>query len=185
MPKDLPTPETLRKLLQYDPETGLLFWKERGVEWFSGEKLTVFRIHRSWNAKHAGREAFTAVSAFGYRYGHVLSNNCKAHRVAWAIYYGQWPKRFIDHINGIPDDNRIKNLRDVSVSENLRNSIKSSNNTSGFCGVSWNIKAQKWRAYIKLHGKNQHLGYFESIEDAAAARKLAEVGNGYTERHGT
>jgi cytoplasmic iron level regulating protein YaaA (DUF328/UPF0246 family) len=48
----------------------------------------------------------------------------KAHRLAWLIHYGEWPKQVIDHINRQPNDNRIMNLRDVSYSENIKNSYR-------------------------------------------------------------
>lgn len=50
----------------------------------------------------------------------------------------------------------------------------SDNNTSGIKGVSFYKKSGKWRAQIRYNYKNYHLGLFEDIEDAAAARKDAE-----------
>lgn len=49
-----------------------------------------------------------------------------------------------------------------------------SNNTSGYKGVFWSKYHNKWQAYIHLHGKRKHLGYFDDIEDAIKARIEAE-----------
>lgn len=45
----------------------------------------------------------------------------KAHRLAWLLHYGVWPKHEIDHINGNRADNRISNLRDVPHHVNQMN----------------------------------------------------------------
>ena len=47
-----------------------------------------------------------------------------AHRVAWALYCGEWPKHTIDHINRDGTDNRIENLRDVPQQVNNNNKSK-------------------------------------------------------------
>ena len=178
--KDLPTPATLRKLLSYDPNTGLLTWKRRSPEMFKAENRS-----NAWNARHAGKEAFTATMAQGYKIGSVLGSVYYAHRVAYAVHYGKWPAQHIDHISGDAADNRITNLRDVSQSMNCRNTAMQSSNTSGVCGVSWHKGSGKWQAHVKLYGKQKYLGTFDNIDDAAAARKAAEAGHGFTERHGT
>lgn len=49
-----------------------------------------------------------------------------------------------------------------------------STNTSGKKGVSWNKGHEKWQAYIHVHRKRIHLGYFEDIYDAIKARIAAE-----------
>ena len=48
------------------------------------------------------------------------------------------------------------------------------NNTSGIKGVGWYSRRGKWQARIGFKGRNYCLGYFDKIEDAAAARKAAE-----------
>ena len=47
----------------------------------------------------------------GYLHCKVGSKHYKVHRLAWFLYYGEFPKNDIDHINGIRTDNRIENLR--------------------------------------------------------------------------
>lgn len=69
-----------------------------------------------------------------------------------------------DHINGDTLDNRRSNLRLASVAENNRNSKTPSTNSSGFKGVSF--KSNKWVASISINGKNLHLGYYHSPEEA-------------------
>jgi hypothetical protein len=88
--------------------------------------------------------------------------------------YGEWPKLNIDHINRNPSDNRLVNLRDVTQKQNRQNASKRSDNTSGYPGVYWFKRDSKWVANIKHDYKLIHLGLFESLEEAVAARKAAE-----------
>lgn len=97
-----------------------------------------------------------------------------AHRVAWAIFYGEWPVSDIDHRNGISGDNRIENLRPASDSENQCNAKIRIDNTSGVKGVSWSKKENKWQAYITKDKKTRPLGRYASFEEAVSARRLAE-----------
>lgn len=185
MAKNLPTPETMRKLLMYNPKTGKMFWKKRDLGWFRDNIRSAEAACRTWNTRYADKEAFTGFSGLGYKHGHVLGVQITAHRVAWVLHHGRWPNGCIDHINGIKDDNRIENLRDSSKSENARNALKPSDNTSGVCGVYWARGKKKWHARITVEGETHDLGYFNDLEDAARARKVAEIENGFTERHGS
>lgn len=164
-----PTPDELRSRLRYEPETGLLYWRD-------GEKF-------------AGRRAFVAVTKRGYhattfrpRAGKQTS--LSAHRVAWAIYHGEWPSGQIDHINGDKLDNRILNLRDVSNAVNAKNMALKSNNKSGVPGVFRHSQTGKWSAQINNGEKTIGLGCFDSFGDAVIARKAAERALGYHQNHG-
>jgi hypothetical protein len=174
-----PTPEQLRKLLRYEPETGKLFWLPRPESMFSAP-----RYCKSWNTRHANKEGFTASDNKGYRVGCVFAHRYKAHRVAYALYHGCWPPEEVDHIDGNRADNRISNLRSVSTAINLRNQKRYKTNTSGHTGVDFVKSTGKWRAQIKVNRRTKHLGTFTNTEDAVAARKAAEEGLGFTERHG-
>lgn len=127
----------LREVLRYDPTDGTL-WKRVG------------NTHPS-----------------GHRFAMVDGKTYSEHRLIWFYVTGEWPKHDIDHINGDPADNRISNLRDVSEHVNMQNERKArKNNKSGYLGVHWKPKMQKWGATIHAYGKKHHLGYFGSPEQA-------------------
>ena len=77
----------------------------------------------------------------------------------------------VDHINRDVMDNRRENLRYVTSSQNGMNRGMMKSNTSGYRGVTWDKKTEKWRARIGLNGKQIWLGYFDDIEEAATAYK--------------
>ena len=181
---ELPTPEELRKLLRYEPDTGKLFWRERTPDMFEDGKQSADTACRQWNTRRAGKEAFTTDSGTGYRQGRIFTRAYLAHRVIWAMAHNEWPEEQIDHINGVRDDNRIENLRSVSNSENSKNQKLSSANTSGHMGVYWLPKTRKWLAQIKVNGRGLHLGHYTEKDDAVAARKAAEAKYGFHENHG-
>jgi hypothetical protein len=81
----------------------------------------------------------------------------------------------VDHINGNRLDNRKENLRLCTMKENRFNNKNYSTNKSGYPGVSWHKKAGKWRARIQVQEKQIHLGLFDSLEEAIAARQQAEI----------
>ena len=163
------TPDALRKLVSYDPESGVLTWKPR-----AGKK--------NWNARFAGMECFTARDGKGYRHGSILGKTMLYHRLAWVVYYGEFPTTVVDHINGDKDDNRICNLRQVSQKLNARNAKMSSRNKSGVTGVRYS--SGKWLADIGVDMRCIYLGSFNTFEEAVAARKAAEKLHGYHANHG-
>ena len=75
----------------------------------------------------------------------------------------------VDHINGDGLDNRRSNLRIATPCQNAWNQGRSSRNTSGYKGVSWNKKEGKWIARITVKGHRYFLGYFATAELAYAA----------------
>lgn len=170
---------TLKDLLVYDPETGVLVWKERALSMCKTEG------HRTrWNGQYANKPAGTTCKHSGYVILDVFAQPHRAHRVIFALMTGDWPKGQIDHINGNRADNRWANLRDVSKKENGKNQKRSMLNKSGVTGVFWEARARKWRVKINDDKKIHWLGYFHDLEDAVAARKAAEIKFGYHENHG-
>jgi hypothetical protein len=161
--------EYLLLRLRYDPETGALFWRQDPAG-------TV-----QWNGRWAGKPAFTTIER-GYLQGRIDWVLLYAHRVIWKMETGLEPED-IDHENGNRSDNRWVNLRDVSRTENMRNRMISSNNTSGHPGVSL-TKWHTWKATIGVDNRTIVLGSFSSFDEAVAARKAAEVLHGYHQNHG-
>jgi len=53
--------------------------------------------------------------------------------------------------------------------------VTQKNNTSGYSGVDFAKREGKWRARIKLFGKEKHLGFFDDKEMAIEAKKQAEI----------
>lgn len=151
------TVERLRELLDYDPETGVFRWKER-PEHCSRDK--------SWNTKWCGQVAGTLSKANGYIIISIGKRNFYSHRLAWLFVHGEWP-RLLDHRNRIKSDNRLKNLREATVSQNAQNTPLKSNNTSGYRGVSFFKKNSTWAAQVNSFGKHIHLGYFKTPQEAA------------------
>lgn len=120
----------------------------------------------------------------GYRVIRIGGKLQFSHRLIWLYVHGEFPEDQIDHINGERSDNRIENLRAVTDRENSRNKSKYTNNTSGTTGVSWEKQEGKWHAIIRVDGRQKHLGFFDDIDEAIAARKAAEVVWGFHENHG-
>ena len=105
-------------------------------------------------------------------------------RLAFLYMTGAFPRYNTDHINGIRDDNRWVNLRDVTQAENNRNMKKPNTNTSGITGVHWNKNNNNWRARIRAGGKHTDLGSYTDFFEACCARKSAELKYDYHPNHG-
>jgi hypothetical protein len=169
--KELPSPELLRQLLRYDPDTGKLYWRKRLNPENNNAKNT-------WNKRWANNLALDYIDPTnGYRIGKLMGRKVYAHRIIWAMHSNKYPRE-VDHINGDRADNRITNLRACTRSENCKNLRIPIDNTSGYIGVG--RKGKGWRARIF----DIHLGTFESLEDAIAARKEAEAKYGFHPNHG-
>jgi hypothetical protein len=182
--KALPSPEVLRQLLRYEPETGKLFWRERGAEWFSdGADGGAEASARRWNSRLAGREAFLSLVQ-GYPSGTVFDRRHHAHRVIWAMQTGRWPDGEIDHINHTLTDNRWVNLRGVSRGENQKNYPMPSSNKSGVMGVHWCKASNRWVASIRNGREKIRIGGFIDFEAAVRARRAAEDLLGFHPNHG-
>lgn len=83
-------------------------------------------------------------------------------------YFG---KNIVDHINNNPLDNRKKNLRICTPTQNRYNVQLSKRNKTGYKGIkkSWS----NWEARIIFNGKYHYLGSFETKIEAARAYNLA------------
>ena len=175
--RELPSVSELRNLIRYNPDTGYAYWLHLSRDSDAVKQPTV------WNKQRAGTRAGTYIDPNGYAIISVAGHKLLMHRLVWALHYGIWPTKQIDHINGNPSDNRIKNLRDVSHSLNMRNKKRHRNNTTGHVGV-YKTGNGTYYAQISYGRKTKHLGVHPDIDSAIRARRDAEVGRGFTKRHG-
>lgn len=173
----------LRRLVAYDPKTGVLTWKARSAYDFRCKAAHMGRVVNSWNSKYAGTQ-IASRSKDGRIVLHIslgLRFRTQGSRAAWAIHHGKWPAGVIDHIDGDCTNDRIDNLRDVTISENNRNQRISSRNTSGKVGVTFFKRTSQWRAWISINGRVKSLGYYQTKDEAVAARIQAEEKYGFFE----
>lgn len=118
-----------------------------------------------------------------YRRLYFSGKNWRSHRVAWLLYYGDWPKHEIDHQDHNGLNNRIDNLRDVTRTGNSRNMPVRKDSKTGVSGV-YPSRSGGFTARIRDSGKLIHLGTFRTLEEAAKARREAEERLGYHRNHG-
>lgn len=154
--KKLPSIDRLNELFFY--VGGHLYWKKKS--------------HPKAN-KTNFRKPVGTTDARGYLTVQFDKNIYLIHRLIYKMFTGKEPD-YLDHINGISNDNRIENLKEVTQSENTFKGCIRKNNTSGFIGISYSKITKKWCAYIGQNGKSKHLGYFDNIKDAIEIRKIEE-----------
>lgn len=131
--------------------------------------------------KRSKRMIKGSVAGFLTKHGYativVKKMNFRAHRIAWRLYYGTWPKYQIDHINGNRSDNRICNLRDVTLRENMQN--KNIHRNGNLFGSSLEKTVKLFRSQVYIKNKTFFLGYFktelEAHEQYLRALKVIET----------
>ena len=172
--KLLPSQEFLQAAVDYNPDTGILTWKEdRPKEHFKT------KIHYSyWKSKVAGTQALTMNNS-GYRVISFNDSSYVQHRVIWKLVTGNEPIAEIDHINHDRSDNRWCNLREATWYEQQHNQSIRSDNTSGIKGVNYDKLTGTWKARVQVNNTRIHVGGFLTIEEA----KLA-IENKRLELHG-
>ena len=100
----------------------------------------------------------------------------RACRVIWAIHHGADPFPLeVDHIDRNPLNNSVENLRLATGQQNCRNQDKRTTNKSGVKGVHFNRQTGRFRASIMVNWRKFNLGEYYTLEEAAAARKAAEI----------
>lgn len=139
--------EAVRRLFHYDVETGHL----------------TNAVQRANSAKVGQRAG--CLKHDGYRHIQIFGERYMEHRVVWLWVHGRWPHPEIDHINRSRDDNRIANLREVTRSENMRNTVRKSSAPRPYVRA----RGKRFYAYANVGKRQIHLGAFSSAEAARAA----------------
>jgi len=147
------TVERLKQLIHYNPDTGV-FTR------LAASKRVPLGVVKSSPLTH------------GHTRLKVDNTPYLSHRLAWFYMTGSWPK-LVDHINGIPSDNRWSNLREANHGINMQNQhAPQKGNKSGFLGVRW--FSGRWRASISVNKKIHNLGRFDTPEEAHQAYLVAK-----------
>ena len=152
-PKELPSREYLKEILDYDPQTGIFTWKKR----------IAIRIMPGNQAGHITADGYVSIGIHG--------SQCRAHRLAFVYMLGREPGDVIDHIDGDRLNNSWANLREVSQAANIWNRPVVDLHkgvSSRWTGVS-RASGGKWQACICTNGKTKHLGVFSTEEGARDA----------------
>lgn len=159
-PQKLPTQDELKTWLSYESRTGIFRWIKNPLR---GRRL----IGNMAGTIRKRGYVFIKITGYG---------QLAAHRLAWIYCYGSLPAGMeIDHIDGNPFNNAIKNLRLATSREQKQNKCVQSNNRSGLKGAYYHAchKGKKWRSQIKVGPDLIFLGYFETAEEAHAAYSKA------------
>jgi hypothetical protein len=143
------TQEKLKEMLTYNPDTGIFTWK-------------VKHLKKCILNKNAG-----TLKKAGYITISIKKRLYLAHRLAWLYVYGEWPKNHIDHINGVRDDNRIENLRDVTQRQNCQN--KQSNRQGKLVGTIYDKRDSKFYSRISIKNKLYTITSHETEQQAHEA----------------
>lgn len=160
--------EELREKLYFDPSTNRICWRIANPPY------------------PAGYPAYSFQTEKGYRVVRLKRVNYMEHRLIWFFVHGAWPKKDIDHKNGIKSDNTPDNLRDVTAGVNNENKRqpRAGKMQDTPLGVTylWFLKkpkTKKYRAAISVDNKDSVLGKFHTPEEAhecylEAKRRLHE-----------
>ena len=155
----------------------------------TGKLTWAFRPERSasWNARFAGRTT-GSICRNGRGKPHLtvrLNGRTRlAHRLIMKSVAGLLDHEDVDHINGDATDNRLCNLRIVDRRANNMNIRQQKRNKTGVTGVSLYAGKKKYQALIIIDRNRVFLGSFDTIFEAAAARKSAEIAFGFGPSHG-
>ena len=156
------------ELFRHDYETGVLYWR-----WRVNSRVP--------KTLEAGRQRKSS----GYLDVQVHGRLYLVHRVVMLMCYGFYGEGLeVDHINHVRNDNRLFNLRFVTRSENSKNQSLSSRSTTGDTGVSFLKAGKKYTARIGVNRKLIYLGLFDTLEEAAEARRQADRKYKFNNNHG-
>jgi hypothetical protein len=147
----------IKQYLSYDPETGLMMWIKKS------------------NRACKINTPFTKKDDKGYIRIKFKYKNYRVHQLGWFFVYGYWPEKELDHINGIRDDNRISNLREVTHRQNSRN--RPEHRRGHDVGIKFIKESKKnpWMAYSRVNKKQIYLGVYPTKQKAIEIVKNYEA----------
>ncbi len=143
-----PTVSRVKKVLSYDPISGIFVWL----------------LPPNRGKSRVGLRAGTLNNHDGYRRITIDSSRHPEQHLAWVFMTGQWPTE-VDHKNRMRSDNRWENLREATRSNNACNKLSRAS-VSNFKGVT--PHGPSWAAKIQVNKKRFYLGTYPTPEEAKA-----------------
>lgn len=136
--------------------------------------LKNFSYHNGVIKRRDRKGSNGSIDKYGYLILKVKGKQYKAHRIAWLLNYGDFPKSELDHINRDKLDNRIENLRESNRKEQNNNKEPKINSITGVAGVYYDTctKGLKKRYTTKVDGKTHR---FYTLQEAITYRKGARI----------
>jgi len=145
------TQSELKSILDYDPTTGIFTW-----------------IDVPKNTYLIGKQA-GAIHKHGYPCITIKGSKFMAHRLAFLWMQGQFPKEYVDHIDGNRSNNKWSNLRTATMRENGQNqAIHRMGHKPGTHLLKKKL-VKPWESYIELRGKRVHIARFQTEDEAYAS----------------
>lgn len=151
------THSKVASMLDYNPLTGLFRWKVN----------TRGKLNRGGVAGSVRNDGYVFVGIGRTKY--------RAARLAWCYMNKRWPRRFVDHKDGNPSNNRWDNLRQADEYTNQQNRRGSRFTNNPYKGIYWSKRARKWAASIRKDGKEKYLGLHPNAIQAAMAYDSAAL----------
>lgn len=158
-----PQQADLLKVFDYDPWSGIVTYKQTSLSGMAGHMVG-----------YSHSQGYLSVA--------IGESEYLLHRVIWCMQTGQWPYQ-VDHKNHNRRDNRWENLREINASRENQLNMSKRVSKLGVQGVR-QLPGGKYWAYIMINRKQVGLGSYDTVEEAAKARKDAELKNGFHANHG-
>jgi len=156
--------EELRELFDYDDEQGCLRWRD-------SPKFNM----------PAGSIAGYLKGTTGYHDIMIKGKAYGLHRIIFMWRHGYMPENVVDHRDRNPLNNRISNLREVSIQCNNRNCNVRVDNKARVIGVYFHKQSRKWEASVRVMSKATTLVRTSDFVEAVAHRLAAEQQLNYFE----
>ncbi len=154
--------ERIEDVLRYDPGTGWLIWTKPGKKRNVGQRA---------GYEMKGRSKYRSI---GFQRD-FEKYDLMEHNVCYFLQTGDWPKLELDHKNLDGSDNRWDNLRPATALQQNQNRRAHRDSKTGVKGVTWKPHAKKYAATIQANKKWMFLGYYNTVEEAAAAYAAANA----------
>jgi len=136
----------------------------KGVATIVDDEDVDFILSKKWQIMKSYKRIY-----FQHKYLDKITHKYKGYTLHRALMGLPAKGLYVDHIDNNPLNNSKANLRICNAAQNAWNRKKESSNTSGYKGVSYHAKSNKWRANIRVNKKLLSLGLYDTKESAYEA----------------